>query len=183
MITCDAFIAESCGPASFGRRNYFATNFGRRLFVPSFPYLLQATFVVVLRTPKNTPIEDLELTLTSSWGQSFTKHLGTFPAADREACHSIEWSRLDTTILAEGSFTLACEFKGYAWSANWQVISGVGPLRQGPTALPGAAHLDGRRPWNPLADLAREVRSSLFLADPYATLGFLESLLTPGPCP
>lgn len=90
MITCDAFIAEACTAASYGRRNFFGLNLGRRVLVPVFPYLLQAVFVVLIRAPANAPIEDLRLTLTSSWGATFTYHVGSLPSLDREQAHSIE---------------------------------------------------------------------------------------------
>ena len=173
MITCDAFIAEACTAASYGRRNFFGLNLGRRVLVPVFPYLLQAVFVVLIRAPANAPIEDLRLTLTSSWGATFTYHVGSLPSLDREQAHSIEWSRLDFSLPTAGSFTLAITSNGVAASVTWSVEAGVGPLRQSLTSLPTASLLDGHKSWNPLRDLAREVRTSLLLADQFATPEFI----------
>ena len=150
--------------------------------MPVFPYLLQAVFVVLIRAPANAPIEDLRLTLTSSWGATFTYHVGSLPSLDREQAHSIEWSRLDFSLPTAGSFTLAITFTGVAASVTWSVEAGVGPLRQSLTSLPTAFLLDGRKSWNPLRDLAREVRTSLLLADQFATPEFIRSLLLPGLC-
>ena len=182
MITCEAFIAEACTAASYGRRNFFGVNLGRRELVPAFPYLLHAVFVVLIRAPANTRVEDLRLTVTSSWGTTFTYHVGSFPSLDREHAQAIEWSRLDFVLPKPGSFTLAITFIGGTASVNWSVEAGVGPLRQNPTSLPTASLLDGRKSWNPLTDLAREVRTSLLLADQFATPEFIRSLLLPGLC-
>ncbi len=182
MITCDAFIAEACTAGSFGRRNFFGVNLGRRVLVPTFPYVLQAVFVTLIRVPANTTVDNLRLTLTSTWGSTATYHVGSLPSLDREQAHSIEWSRLDFSMPTPGSFALAITFAGFAANVTWSVEIGVGPMRQSLTDLPSSALLDGRRSWNPLANLAREVRTSLLLADQYATPDFIRSLFPAGHC-
>lgn len=181
MITCDAFIAEACGAASFGRRNFFGTNLGRRVLVPRFPYMLHAVFVVVVRAPAKTPLDDVRLTLTSTWGATFTYHVGSLPSLDHEQTHSIEWSKLDFLLPTAGSFTIDVSAAGFSAAITWSVKAGEGPLRQNQTSLPPSSLLDGRGAWNPLAHLAREVRESLLIADQYATPEFIRSLLPPPP--
>lgn len=88
--TCEVFLAESFTPGTFGRRNYFGVNWGRRVLVPGFPYALQVSFVVVLRAPAGLAINDLSLALSSSWGDNFKHHAGSLEAPDAELTYVVE---------------------------------------------------------------------------------------------
>src|SRR5262249_4400024 len=100
---------------------------------------------------------------------------------DRDQTHSIEWSKLDFLLPMAGKFTINVAAVGFSAAITWSVELGAGPLRRNVTSLPTAALLDGRKPWSPLSDLAREVRASLIVADQFATPEFVRSFLPPIP--
>jgi len=180
IATCDAFIAESSTAGTFGRRNYMGVNWGRRVVVPGFPYALQVSFVVVMRVPAGIAIDELNFKLSTSWGDEFNHHLGSFTAQNGERTFAIEWVKLELILKSEGDFRLDVTYTGFRQSITWTAGLGPGPLRRGPTTLAGSALIDGRSGASPLAQLASEVRGSLVIADQYATPEFMRSLLPSG---
>lgn len=175
--TCEVFLAESFTPGTFGRRNYFGVNWGRRVLVPGFPYALQVSFVVVLRAPAGLAINDLSLALSSSWGDNFKHHAGSLEAPDAELTYVVEWFGLNFVLREAGDFRLDVTATGLRHGATWTADVGPGPLRRNTTKLGGSSLIDSRRLQNPLADLASEVRGSLMIADQYATPEFMRSFL------
>jgi hypothetical protein len=176
-ISCDAFIAESSTPGSFGRRNYFGVNWGRTLLVPSFPYTLQVSFVIVLRVPAGRPVENLSASLSGPWGDAFSHHLGSIPARDQEKAQVAEWSKLALLLPKPADLRLDVTFEEFARTFTWNAQQGPGPMRRGTTVLPGSSVLDGQASTNPLVQLANEVRASLMIADQYATPDFMRAFL------
>lgn len=181
--TCEVFLAESSTAGTFGRRNYFGVNWGRRVLVPGFPYTLQASFVVVLRAPAGMVVDNLTLELSTFSGDKFKHHAGTLEARDAERTYAIEWRELNCVLRAPGDFRLEVTATGFRHGATWTADVGPGPLRRGPTTLGGGSVVDCRRTQNPIADLAKEVRGSLMIADQYATPEFMRSLLPVGATP
>jgi hypothetical protein len=176
MISCEVIIAESISSASFGRRNYFGVNHGRRILVPAFPYRLEATFIVSLRVPADAELRDLHLEMTSEWGFAARYDLGVLRSSELPTCRVIEWRGLGVEIPAPGTLGLTVSMVGCHCDTSWQVEQGQGPLRAATTVLPVTSVIDGRKPWTHMTDLASEVRSSLTIADQYASPAFLENL-------
>jgi len=54
---------------------------------------------------------------------------------------------------------------------------GAGPYRARVTEIPYAGVIDGRRTWNPLAELMMEVRQAILIVDQYITPEFIRDVL------
>ncbi|WP_138500108.1 hypothetical protein [Nostoc sp. PA-18-2419] len=177
MIIKDIFIVESTSPASFGRLNLQGVIFGRKIFIPKFPYHLTIHFVVLGKVPADMEICDLTLSISTNWADSFQYNVGKISIADHVRHILIDWSKLEFIIPAPSNFTLTITWNNQAWSDNWQIIQGDGPLRATVTSVPNAAILGGRTKLNPISELMNEVREKLVIVDQYITSIFLQNVL------
>lgn len=178
MYSCICFVAEEVTPATYNRLTLHATNFFNEIFVPVFPYCLKASYICLVEIPPSTPVSSAKLTLQFEGlevkSQNYTDLV---PAGSDGRKLYLEWFNVDFEFPKEGDLVMTVYCNDWCYVNKWKISKGDGALRNRISPIPSSTSVDGRKSWNPLNHLKKEVRSKILISDPYLTSEFLRRFL------
>ncbi|MFZ3000659.1 MAG: hypothetical protein WA071_10020 [Undibacterium umbellatum] len=174
-----SLLAEEVTRATFNRVTLHAANFSKEIFVPTFPYILKATYICLLDIPPDTPVSSLKLTLQLEGLEAAKskEFVDAVPAGADGRFVCMEWSAVDFLIQNEGTLKLTAYCNDWIHIQKWKVCKGDGAVRKLSSTVPPSKSVDGRKHWNPLNGLRNEVMSKILISDPYLTPEFLRRFL------